>query len=545
MFRLKGLFTLGLLAISQGGLADTDTMIRLIVKYKKPAQTLHVLQSTTANILQLPVKDLTPMAGDAYIVQIDSQALTSQNLNVKKKTDVILQRLRQNPEIAYAVNDRKGHFTLPQSRQADSSLAELSHEMQWDEFKRPQGIMLESSAGLRDGAWAYSTGYKVPPVVIAVLDTGIEEHQSLSRNLLYDTKGNVWGWNFSANDNRLQDETESYHGTHVAGTIAAQGDVMTGIGEHLKILPLKIPDASGMFYESAVINAIYWAMGAKVPGTPKNPFPAKVLNMSFGVDESPGKEIDHCDEALQEALKFVRQQGAVIAAAAGNDNRWEHFNAPGACNGTIKVASTGPQGLRAYYSNYGPSISFAAPGGDLRYGKKGGILSTVKPNSGYQQSGFDFYQGTSMASPHVAGVAGLVIAASPVPLSSEQIEQLLYTTTHAFAQSDNDDESCRGKKPCGHGILDAENAVKAAIAHYDVIFSAPNTREIGKQPLAGTNWLPVKQDKTPLSSNLSSFVYQGKDGTIYAQSGNSLYRLNDRMYQRCEVIGVDGVGCYG
>lgn len=248
----------------------------------------------------------------------------------------------------------------------------LSHESQWDEFSRPAGIMLESKPGVRDGAWAYTTGISKKPVVVAVLDTGIALNSSLINKLVKYSSGAVWGWNFANNDDNLMDETKSYHGTYVAGTIAGYGNVISGMGEDLKILPLKILAANGMFYESSVINAIYWAVGADVHGVPTNIHPAKVLNMSFGVDRGSKEEIDYCDQELQEVVFFARRKGAVLAVAAGNDNRWEHFNAPAVCNGTIKVASTGPEWLRSYFSNYGPGVTLSAPGGDKRYGLWGG-----------------------------------------------------------------------------------------------------------------------------------------------------------------------------
>jgi serine protease len=346
---------------------------------------------------------------------------------------VVLERLRKNPDVFYAVKDRVGHFTpVPDPVQSSYTVDLLTHESQWDEFTRPAGVMLESKAGSRDGAWAYTTGLAKKPVVVAVLDTGIALNDGIINNLVKDSEGNVWGWNFAANNNNLADETKSFHGTHVAGTIAGYGSVMSGM-------------ASGMFYESSVINAIYWAVGGDVPGVPTNIYPAKVLNMSFGVDRGPKDEVDYCDQALQEAVFFARKKGAILAVAAGNDNLWEHFNAPAVCNGTMKIASTGPEGLRSYFSNYGPGITLAAPGGDKRYGLWGGILSTVNPGGGYNGSGFDYYQGTSMATPHVAGVAGLIFSASDKALSPEQIEQILYTTTHDFGVSSDVNKSCIGK----------------------------------------------------------------------------------------------------
>ena len=537
----KSLVGLTLIASSLQGLATTQANeYRFIVKYRQPVTALKLSKQLNA-----PVKSLQPIAGGAYVIVIDAHA-------VKNSSEAeLLTQLKQNLALVYAVKDRVGHFKPLPKVSMEESFFPITHQLQWDEFAAPGGVMLESAAGLRDGAWAYTTGHASQPIVVAVLDTGIAEHPALKANLLRDSNGEVLGWNFAANNRDLTDETKSFHGTHVAGTIAALGDEMTGVGEDLKILPLKIPDASGMFYESQVVNAIYWAVGGKVPGLPVNPYPAKVLNMSFGVDKQPGEEIAYCDEALQSALDFSRNRGAVAVVAAGNDNHWESYNAPAVCNGTIKVASTGPQGLRAYYSNYGPGVSFAAPGGDLRYGRTGGILSTVKPNGGYQGSGYDFYQGTSMASPHAAGVAALVYAARDGRIKPLEVEQILYVTTHAFGESEDTDKSCVGKKPCGHGILDAESAVKTALANYDVIFSAPKINHLPascntKQHILMAekqSWLMQAASCRQVSDYTSPVIKQSKNGEIIANYGKVSYVLNTTNYSHCDIIGVDGVGC--
>ncbi|CEG57596.1 S8 family serine peptidase [Legionella fallonii] len=554
----KGVMAISLLSLSHGVFALDNETIRVIIKYKQQIMTESLLKSQIAKATQLPVNELKPMANGAYSLILDASH-ASWDLNKEQDATVsVLNQLRKNPNVLYAVKDRVGHFRPVPDPVVSQSLSQLlSHNSQWDEFSAPAGIMLESKAGLRDGAWAYTTGAAKKPIVVAVLDTGIVQNDSLDNNLLKDKDGKTWGWNFAGNDNNLTDETNSYHGTHVAGTIAAYGTVMSGVGEDLKILPVKIPDRSGMFYESAVINGIYWSVGAIIPGVPQNRYPAKVLNMSFGVDLEPGKEIDYCDAALQEAVFYVRQKGAVLAVAAGNDNVWEHYNAPAVCNGTIKVAATGPEGLRSYFSNYGPGVTLAAPGGDKRYGTVGGILSTVNAGGGYHGSGFDFYQGTSMASPHVAGVAGLVFAMNN-SLTAEQVEQLLYMTTHDFGQSKDANKSCVGKKPCGHGILDAENAVKAALNSYDVLFSAPavdalSTKDCGKAMLqpgidkisSGKSVWIQKQFGCQSAENYQHpHIKQSKDGHIYADYGSVSYQLDQTAYRECHVVGYDGVGCY-
>ncbi|CAM4499095.1 MAG: Extracellular basic protease [Legionella sp.] len=557
MHTKAGIIGLGLLSMAQGALAlPNQDSIHIIIKYKQQIKNTISLKSQIAQFSQLPVQELKPMANGAYSLIIDVPANFAQ-----EKTDpttLVLERLRKNPEVLYAEKDRIGHFTPVPDPKMYNLVDLLTHESQWDEFERPAGVMLESKPGSRDGAWAYTTGLAKKPIVVAVLDTGISLHDSLINNLVKDSEGKIWGWNFAANNNNLKDETKSFHGTHVAGTIAGYGNVMNGMGEDLKILPVKIPAASGMFYESAVVNAIYWSVGGEVPGIPNNIHPAKVLNMSFGIDRGPKDEIDFCDQALQEAVFFARNQGAVLIAAAGNDNRWEHYNAPAVCNGVVKVASTGPEGLRSYFSNYGPGITLAAPGGDKRYGLWGGILSTVNPGGGYNGSGFDYYQGTSMATPHVAGVTGLIFSASDKVLSPEQIEQILFTTTHDFGVSADSNKSCVGKKPCGHGILDAENAVKAAIAAYDVLFTSPKikqlaTQDCGKNSLSADAkriqvgnavWLQVQTGCEPLINYQKPQLVQRKDGSIIASYGSVSYRLDQTAYKSCQIVGYDGIGCY-
>ncbi len=558
MFK-SGILGLGLLSIAHGVFASPDhDTVRLIIKYKEQITSVSSLKSQIKQLTQLPVKELNPMANGAFLLILDSTNSALVNEDEEDTASLILERLRKNPQVLYAVKDRVSYFKPVPDPEILGTGNILSHESQWDEFSRPAGIMLESKPGFRDGAWAYTTGLSKKPIVVAVLDTGIALNDSLLNNLVKDNAGNLWGWNFAGNNNNLIDETRSYHGTHVAGTIAGYGGIMSGMGEDLKILPLKIPAANGMFYESSVINAIYWAVGGDVPGVPTNIHPAKILNMSFGVDRGPKDEIDYCDQALQEAVFFARKKGAVLAVAAGNDNLWEHFNAPAICNGTIKVASTGPEGFRSYFSNYGPSVTLAAPGGDKRYGTWGGILSTVNPGGGYNGSGFDFYQGTSMATPHVAGVAGLIFAASETVLSPEHVEQLLYTTTHDFGVSNDANKSCVGKKPCGHGILDAENAVKAAAAGYDVLFSAPKMdslgiKDCGKNVLTlsktrivseGGVWIQNQATCEAAESLQKPHVAQTKNGNIIAYYGSISYQLDQSAYKSCHVIGYDGVGCY-
>jgi len=557
MFSKWGLFSLGIL-LSSSTFAEppSSESIRFMIKFKKNHQQLIQIKKQLSALTQATITDVQPMANNAFTIQVKP----SNPARIKNRTlsTSILQKLRAQPDILYALPDRIGYIKPVANPSAPEMVYPLpSHNIQWDEFLPPGGILLETKPGLRDGAWSFTTGYKPEPIVIAVLDTGVALHPALVANLVQDNEGTILGWNFANNNSNILDETHSYHGTHVAGTIAGYSNEMIGVGEHLKVLPIKIPDASGMFYESAVINAIYWAVGAEVPGVPHNRYPAKVLNMSFSIDIGPGEELEACDSLLQEAVTFARDKGAVLAVAAGNSNELEHFNAPAVCEGTLKIAATGPTGLRSYYSNYGPTISFAAPGGDKRFGELGGILSAVHPNGGVQHSGYDFYQGTSMATPHVAGVAGLIFAVAEHPLQAAEVEELLTKTTHDFGESTNPYNSCVGDIPCGHGILDAQNAVKATLAHYDVLFSAPKFADMAAAPcgnsisLATNDTLVFKNSSwkkiTKGCQNLNDYqhprIVQNADGTIDAIYGVVRYRLQTARYKFCEVIGFDGVGC--
>jgi serine protease len=196
-------------------------------------------------------------------------------------------------------------------------------------------------------------------------------------------------------------------------------------------------------YTSDIADAITWSSGGAVSGVPANANHAKVLNLSLGGTGA-------CDATTQTAINGARSRGAVVVVAAGNDNMDVSNASPANCAGVIAVAATGKTGARASYSNHGTLIDVAAPGGDGSYG----VISTL--NLGSSAPGADNYagyQGTSMATPHVAGVAALMFAAKPT-LTPDQVESMLKSTARAFPAT------CSG---CGTGIVDATAAVNAAI----------------------------------------------------------------------------------
>jgi serine protease len=333
-----------------------------------------------------------------------------------------------------------------------------------DPYLMYQWPLTDAISGIRaDQAWNSSNG---AGSVVAVLDTGILPHVDLLPNLLpgYDMIND----SFVANDGNGRDAdptdtgdyllagecgssantSSSWHGTHVTGTIAAaanNAEGIAGIAYASKALPVRVLGKCGG-YTSDIAAGIVWAAGGSVSGVPANPNPARVINLSLGGASS-------CGSTLQNAINTARNNQAVVVVAAGNSNTDVSQFSPANCAGVVTVAATGKNGGKAYYSNYGNLVDLAAPGGSMNTGTADGIVSTL--NSGTQQAVTDtyrYYQGTSMATPHVAGVAALMLAANPA-LTPDQVESLLKSSARAFPQS------CNG---CGTGLLDANAAVQAA-----------------------------------------------------------------------------------
>lgn len=246
-------------------------------------------------------------------------------------------------------------------------------------------------------AWQTSRGQGA---VVAVIDTGVSRVSDLKQTKL------VSGYDF-VNDRRDASDDHG-HGTHVAGTVAQSTNNrhgVAGIAYEAKIMPLKVLAASGGGTTSDIAEAIRFAADHNVD----------VINMSLGGGGF--------SEAMDEAIAYAHNKGVTLVAAAGNAGR-NAAEFPARYNHVIAVSATGPDGLKAGYSNYGAGVDISAPGGAIvnASDRTQGILqNTVDAKTG--KSIFEYFQGTSMASPHVAGVAALIRAQGIQ--NPDQIERIL------------------------------------------------------------------------------------------------------------------------
>ncbi|MCE7989771.1 MAG: hypothetical protein DYG89_52160 [Caldilinea sp. CFX5] len=419
---------------------------QIIVHYKDPDPAAFQTQarqmtamSEAAGVALAYVRELA----DRSVVVRLPQALTDAELQP------ILARIAQLPEVAVAEPDVR---VLPQLLPNDPRFGE-----QWHYFAptaRNFGINLPD-------AWNITTGD--PNLVVAVLDTGQLNHEDLVGRMTpgYDFITNA----FIANDGDGRDPDPSdegdggwetlstWHGTHIAGTIGARsnnGLGVTGINWQSKIQHVRVLGISGGIL-SDIIDATYWAAGLSAPGAPLNPTPARVLNMSFGIGGA-------CPVAMQNAINAVVNRGAVVVVSAGNESIPAANFLPANCNNVITVGATDRSGDMAFYSNYGAVVELAAPGGEVPVeALSDGILSTL--NTGIllpEADSYQFYQGTSMAAPHVTGIISLMLSVNPT-LTPAQVLSILQSTVTPFPAG----SACH-TQGCGAGLVNAMAAVTKA-----------------------------------------------------------------------------------
>ena len=314
---------------------------------------------------------------------------------------------------------------------------------QWGLSNRGQDGGKESADIKALKAWTKTTGSK--KVVVAVLDTGVDyTHEDLSSNIWHPSENNLEnyyddelgevydenGFDATGEDNPMDDNG---HGTHCAGVIGADGDNgigIAGINWKVEIMPLKFMNKRGNGSTSAAVQAINYVIARKKQGVN-----VRIISASWGSTQS--------SKALEDAIRAAGEEGIIFIAASGNSSddtdKRPHYPAGYKLPNVVSVAALDRNDKLASFSNYGAkTVHVAAPGA--------AIVSTWLENS------FRDASGTSMATPHVAGIAALILSKEP-NISVEKLKERLISSTDPLPDLKN--------KVVSGGRINAAKAVKA------------------------------------------------------------------------------------
>ncbi|WP_187359909.1 S8 family serine peptidase [Chitinolyticbacter meiyuanensis] len=476
-----------------------DTTDRLIIKYRNQpllrSQSVADLSASTESIgaarLGVSMRKLRDMHSGARVVKLDRR------VKVERLRELARELAADDPNIEYVEADTLNY--------ADATTNDPQLGSLWG-FK-------DNSAGSNvQGAWDITTG---KGVVVAVIDTGYRPHRDLVANILPGADLIADATRSNDGDGRDLDAADpgdygtcdgaqrnsGWHGSHVAGTIAAvgnNGEGVVGVAYGARVVPVRVLGVCGG-YTSDIADGMIWAAGGDVPGLARNANPAKVLNLSLGGTGS-------CGTTYQNAINYARSQGAVVVVSAGNDNVDVSTKRPASCAGVITVAATTSSGARASYSNFGSMVEIAAPGSS--------VLSTI--NTGTTSPVADGYgskSGTSMAAPHVSGVAALMLSVN-AKLTPDQIDQILRSTAKPMPVA------C--PEGCGAGLMDARAAVAQAkaLAGPTPTPAPTSVPTPTKVPTPTPTKAPTPVAPTPVSSSCyaawsSSAVYTGGQRVTY------------------------------
>jgi serine protease len=381
--------------------------------------------------IQLTLVDDTAKESKLYRAHVDPA-----------QRDAIIDKLSKNPEVEIAEPDAE--VQLMPGDEADEEAAtpvdvSPAHEGFPNDPDYPKQWHMRQIG--MPAAWQLADGNGV---IVAVLDTGVSHESYGNFHVLEDLKGITFvdPYNFVSNNKHAGDDHG--HGSHVTGTIAQvtnNGIGVTGVARNVKIMPLKVLSKNGSGSVGGIADAIRYAADHG----------AKVMNMSLG-SAFPSK-------ILKKAVQYAHDKGVVVVCAAGNESKGK-VGYPAAYPGAIAVAATQQDEATTFYSNWGKDIDIAAPGGNTRDesggrgNEAGGVLQNTIKIGDPTVEGYYAYMGTSMASPHVAGVAALVVGEGVT--DPDMVEKILKDTARKPANQKYDTEHY------GAGIIDAPAAVLKA-----------------------------------------------------------------------------------
>ncbi len=450
---------------------------QIIIQFSGPAAEASMLNQTEGQELPtlsqaagVTVTYVRPMSGDAHVVSLPTAVPPKEAAIIAAEMAKLDGVVYAEPDLIKTVDGRAQRLLLnPELTPNDTRFNE-----QWHYMYTPG-----TSEGLNlVNAWNISTGSNT--TVVAVIDTGVLlGHNDLASKIVagYDFIADV----FVANDGNGRDnnpadpgdwvlanecgyahsaQDSSWHGTHVAGTIGAATNNnlgVAGVNWNARILPVRVLGKCGG-YTSDIVDGMRWSAGLSVTGVPANANPADVLNLSLGGSGS-------CSTTEQNAIVAA---GSVVVVAAGNENDNAANYSPASCNNVITVAANDRTGDRAFYSNFGSVVEVTAPGGETNVATNG-ILSTLDTGttSPANSHSYAFYQGTSMATPHVAGLASLIMGLRPA-YTPAQVLALLEDTARPFPGG----STCNTSN-CGAGIVDAYQALTQLTVVFDTELFLP------------------------------------------------------------------------
>lgn len=413
------------------------------VENAQEGQVEHSFGPTTTILLDL-ADDLSDDERAAFIAEIPGAELNSiyseeeglyrVTLPTEDALD-LLDSLRGSESIEFA--EPEFTYTLDAfSADAAGGVDDPLYQFQWH-FEQ---IDVESAWSRADGSG----------VIVAVIDTGVayEDADYGGLRQVRDLSGTafVGGYDFVSDD--AQPHDEHGHGTHVAGTIAqttnnAYG--VAGIAPRAAIMPIRVLDASGRGSTADIAESIRWAADNG----------ADVINMSLG-GPLPSR-------IMQDAVAYAHRKGVTVIAAAGNSG-WSMPSFPAAYPNVVAVAATQFDRDTTFYSNYGRYIDIAAPGGNTQLDQNGdgrpdGVMQETLTRGDPGEHEFALYMGTSMASPHVAGVAALLHQQGVT--HPDRVEEMLRETSTQDVPNYQTDRY-------GAGLLDADRATRAAVTKFQL-----------------------------------------------------------------------------
>lgn len=384
-----------------------------------------------------------------------------------------------------------------------------------------------------NSSYAWNTSIGSPSVIVADIDTGVDRnHEDLRDNMWVNAKeipnngidddmngyvDDYYGWDWVNNDNDPMDDHG--HGTHTAGTIAATGNNtigVVGVNWAGKIMALKFLNSGGSGYLSDAVKALQYAADNG----------ARISSNSWG---SSGTST-----MLDDAIQYAHDRGMTVVVAAGNSNSDALGFSPASSDMAITVAASDYNDLKASFSNWGQKIDVAAPGVN--------ILSTraaVNPMCTATRTigtNYCVVSGTSMATPHVAGLAALLLSKDP-SLTNEEIRQIIRTGAFDLGPQGKD-------RDFGYGRIDSNNSLTLAyIKPLAPIITSPRSRTVVFQSLeikggiTGANfdsytiqagagrdpsvWIPLFTSTTQVTNGTLAVV-----DTTRLPDGQYIFRLN-------------------